>query len=59
MVRMDVIKPFCTKCGFQRHKNFPNLFRHEWKNDNIIFDLLTAIVLFTPRPGMCEYEKIK
>lgn len=59
MVRMDVIRPFCTKCGFQRHKNFPNLFRHEWKNDNIIFDLLTAIVLFTPRPGVCQHERIK
>lgn len=59
MVRIDVIKPFSTKCGFARHKNFPNLFRHEWKSDNIIFDLLTAIVLFTPRPGLCEYEKTK
>lgn len=32
-----------------RHRQALNLFREEWKQDSIIFDLLTAIVLFIPR----------
>ena len=30
-----------------------------FKRDNIIFDLLTVIILFTPRSGMIEYEKVR
>ena len=33
---------------FDLHKTFPNLFQHEWKHDDIIMNLLTVIVLFTP-----------
>lgn len=43
MVQLEVIKPSCVKHEFQRHKNFPNLFLNEWKNDNIIFDLVCVL----------------
>lgn len=56
---MRYIEPYCTKCGYQRHKNLPNLFREEWKSDNHIFDLLTAIVLFTPRPEYSDNVRIE
>lgn len=58
MAKMDLLKPFC-RYDYRRHQNLPNLFRDEWKRDNIIFDLLTVIILFTPRGGMLEYEKVR
>ena len=52
MVQLDILKPFFqTNDIFERQKNFQNRFRDEWKRDGIIFDLLTAIVLFTPDGG--------
>lgn len=56
---MRYIEPYCTKCGYQRHRNLPNLFRDEWKQDAHIFDLLTAIVLFTPRPEYSDGTRIQ
>lgn len=57
MVRQDLIKPFCV--DFEAHRNMPKKFLNEWKNDGTIFDLLTAIILFNPRPEYKEYDKIK
>ncbi len=57
MVRQDLIKPFCV--NFEAHQNMPKKFLNEWKNDGTIFDLLTAIILFNPRPEYHEYDKIK
>ncbi|XP_075679882.1 uncharacterized protein LOC113789465 isoform X2 [Dermatophagoides pteronyssinus] len=59
MVDYEIIRPCCIKYDFEQHKNFPAKFKHEWKNDNIIFDLLTAIILFTPRLNQQQNEKIK
>jgi len=55
---MNVIRPFCTRAMWQRHKDFPSTFRNEWINDKSIFDLLTVIVLFTPRPNLTDQTKV-
>ena len=48
MVKLEVIKPYCV--DYHRHEVLFDRFRDEWKRDNIIFDLLTVIQLFsTPR----------
>ncbi|KAH9506924.1 zinc ion binding, variant 2 [Dermatophagoides farinae] len=59
MVDHEILRPCCIKYDYERHKNFPAKFKHEWKNDNIIFDLLTAITLFTPRLNTRQNKKIK
>ena len=51
MVRYAYIKPYCSEDHFHRRKALLlNRFREEWKRDNVIFDLLTAIALFKPNP---------
>lgn len=40
MVDHEILRPCCIKYDYERHKNFPAKFKHEWKNDNIIFDLV-------------------
>lgn len=42
MVDYEIIRPCCIKYDYERHRNFPAKFKHEWKNDNIIFDLVSA-----------------
>ena len=41
-------EPICSIENYIRHQMLPKLFLYEWKTDPTIFDLLTAIVLFTP-----------
>lgn len=42
MVNVEVIKPCCIKYDFPRHKSFQSRFMHEWKSDEIIFDLVSV-----------------
>lgn len=51
LVSMAFIRPFCTEEGYRRHQALPTSFRDEWREDNLILDLLTAVVLFHPHSG--------
>lgn len=59
-VNIDCITPCCIKYDYKTSvKNFYNIFSHEWKTDYTIFHLLTAIILFTERPGLRDSAKIR
>ncbi|KAJ6216326.1 hypothetical protein RDWZM_007483 [Blomia tropicalis] len=59
IVPVSIYKPYCYQYSFERHQQFPNSFRDEWKQDSVIFDLLTVIVLFEPYAEYCQQEIIR
>lgn len=50
LASLSMLKPFCSNDVFQRQKNLAGRYRKEWKEDRAIFDILTAVVLFSSPP---------
>lgn len=49
LVRFEYLIPSCpNEEHIKRHRRLSSLFDEEWKEDPIIFDLLTAVLLFMP-----------
>lgn len=51
LASLSIMKPFCSADVYQRQKNLAGRYRKEWKEDRAIFDILTAIVLFSSPPS--------